>query len=49
MHQLLMKEQESELTHKPCKILSGSLSTATPSSTSRGNQPPLRQPSKPEL
>lgn len=25
MHQLLMKKQESELTHKPRKILSGSL------------------------
>lgn len=49
MHQLMMKEQESELTHKTRKTLSGKLLTATPSSTSRGNQPPLRQPSKPEL
>lgn len=49
MHQLEMKEQESELTHKTHKILSGRLPTATPSATSRGNQPPLRQPSEPEL
>ena len=49
MHQLVMKEQESELTHKTHKTLSGKLLTATPSSTSRGNQTPLRHPSKPEL
>lgn len=49
MHQLAMKEQESELTHKPHEILSGKLPTATPSASSRGNQPPLRQPSEPEL